>query len=283
MATLVSVPTPIPGHDWLKQVHYGDCLDVMGRFPSESVDLIVTSPPYADARRHTYGGIEPERYVEWFIPRAEEMLRILKPSGSFVLNIKEKAVDGERHTYVLDLILALKREVGFRWVEEYIWHKTTAAPGKWRYRFRDAWERIAHFSKTRDVKMNQDAVKVPIGEWTERRLVNMGDNDFTRQESATNSNVGRRISAWVGKDAVYPTNVLHKSPVAHNTGHSAAFPEWLPEFFIQLFTDAGDVVLDPFLGSGTTYRVANRLGRIPVGIEIDRNADMEVGAHALAL
>ena len=260
----------------LSQVHYGDCLEVMASFPDECIDLIVTSPPYADARRHTYGGVPPDEYVDWFCQRAEQMLRVLKPSGSFVLNIKEKAVDGERHTYVLDLILALKRQVGFRWVEEYIWHKTTAAPGKWRYRFRDSWERIVHFAKTRDIKMNQDAVKVPIGGWTGKRLSNMGRNDFSRQESATQSKVGRRISNWVGKNAVYPTNVLHRSPVAHNTGHSAAYPEWLPEFFICLFTDEGDVVLDPFLGSGTTYRVAQRLCRVPVGIEIDSNAPVEV-------
>ena len=78
-------------------------------------DLIVTSPPYADARKHTYGGIAPECYVEWFCERAEQFHRVLAPHGNFVLNIKEKAVSGERHTYVLDLILALKREVGFRW------------------------------------------------------------------------------------------------------------------------------------------------------------------------
>lgn len=268
------------GLEWLHRVHSGDCLDVMQSFPDNSVDLIVTSPPYADARKHTYGGVAPDDYVDWFSERARQMLRILKPSGSFVLNIKEKAVDGERHTYVLDLILALKRDVGFRWVEEYIWHKTTAAPGRWKYRFRDAWERILHFSKTPDLKMNQEAVKVPVGEWTKRRLVNMGSNDFTRQESATNSKVGRRIASWVGKEAVAPTNVLHRSPVAHNTGHSAAFPEWLPEFFILLFTDEGDVVLDPYLGSGTTYRVAERLGRCPVGIEIDPNAAVEVRSNA---
>ena len=259
-----------------KGIRYGDCLNVMAGFPDESVDLIVTSPPYADARRHTYGGIAPEEYVDWFLPRANEMRRVLKPSGAFVLNIKEKAKDGERSTYVLDLILALKREVGFRWVEEYIWHKTTAAPGKWKYRFRDSWERILHFAKTPDIKMNQDAVKVPIGEWTQKRLANMSDNDFERQESDTESGVGRRIANWVDKELVYPSNVLHKSPIAHNTGHSAAFPEWLPEFFILLFTDEGDVVLDPFVGSGTTYRVAQRLGRVPIGIEIDRSTEIDL-------
>ncbi len=256
--------------NWTNTIHVGDCLDVMKDMPSESIDLIVTSPPYADARRHTYGGIPPNAYVSWFADRAEQMLRLLKPSGSLVLNIKEKVVDGQRHTYVLELILALNRDVGFRWVEEYIWHKTTAAPGKWKYRFRDSWERILHFSKTPDLKMRQDAVKVPVGDWTKTRLKNMSANDLTRQESRTNSKVGRRIAAWEGKRTVYPSNVLHRSPIAHNTGHSAAFPEWLPEFFILLFTDEGDVVLDPFSGSGTTFRVAERLGRVPVGIEINQ-------------
>ena len=255
--------------DYIYKIHCGDCLDIMKSMPDDSIDLIVTSPPYADARIHTYGGISPDEYVEWFCLRANQMKRILKPTGSFVLNIKEKAVDGERHTYVLDLILALKRETGFRWVEEYIWHKTTAAPGKWKYRFRDAWERIIHFSKTNEFKMNQDAVKIPIGDWKDTRLQNMSTNDRTRRNSATRSGIGRKIAAWEGKDKVYPSNVLHRSPVAHNTGHSAAFPEWLPEFFIKLFTDEGDIVLDPFMGSGTTYKVAEIFGRVPVGIEIN--------------
>ena len=269
-------------HLWDK-VYFGDCLDIMRDLPDDSIDLIVTSPPYADARKHTYGGVPPEQYVKWFSDRSEQMLRILKPTGSFVLNIKERAKDGERHTYVLDLILATKREVGFRWVEEYMWHKTTAAPGKWKYRFRDSWERLLHFSKTKDLKMNQDAVQVPIGDWTGKRLKNMNQNDLTRQESATKSKVGRCIANWEGKSLVYPTNVLHKSPVAHNTGHSAAFPEWLPEFFIKLFTEEGDIVLDPFLGSGTTYRVAARMNRKPVGIEMDRNALLRLDEVNVAL
>ena len=246
----------------------GDCLDLLSEMPENSVDLIITSPPYADARKRTYGGVKPDDYVEWFDPRAREMLRVLKPTGSFILNIKEKAINGERHTYVLDLILHLKREVGFRWVEEYIWHKSTAAPGKWKYRFRDAWERILQFSKTSEIKMNQDEVMVPTGHWTKKRLKNMSDNDFSRRESATNSGVGRKISAWEGRDKVYPSNVLRGSPVAHNSGHSAPFPEWLPEFFIKLFSDPGDLVVDPFSGSGTSARVAARLGRNAIGIEI---------------
>ena len=256
---------------WVNKIHQGDCLNVMLKMPSEFVDLIVTSPPYADARKHTYGGVAPDFYVEWFVKRAAQMHRILKPTGSFVLNIKEKAVEGERHTYVLDLILALKREIGFRWVEEYIWHKTTSAPGKWKYRFRDSWERIIHFSKTKDLKMRQDAVRIPIGDWTDSRLRNMSENDKKRMESSTNSKIGRRISAWEGKDLVYPSNVLHKSPICHNSGHSAAFPEWLPEFFIKLFTDKEDIVLDPFLGSGTTYRIAKKFDRVPIGIEINED------------
>ncbi len=254
---------------WQNKIHNGDCLDIMRRMPKDCVDLIVTSPPYADARRHTYGGISPDDYSDWFVQRAKEMHRILKPSGSFVLNIKEKAVEGERHPYVIELILALKRQVGFRWVEEYIWHKTTAAPGKWKYRFRDSWERLLHFSKTKDFKMRQNAVRIPIGGWTNARLKNMSQNDRRRMDSATQSKIGRRISAWEGKDSVYPSNVLHKPPVCHNTGHSAAFPEWLPEFFIKLFTDKGDVVLDPFSGSGTTFKVASSLQRIPIAIEIN--------------
>ena len=190
--------------NFVDQIYYGDCLAVMKTIPSDSIDLIVTSPPYADARKHTYGGVKPEEYVNWFCERGVEMIRILKPTGSFILNIKEKAVDGERHTYVLELILALKQNIGFRWVEEYIWHKTTSAPGKWKYRFRDSWERIIHFSKTKEVKMFQDSVKMPIGNWNETRLRNMSENDKQRQASATNSKIGRRINAWEGKKNCLP-------------------------------------------------------------------------------
>ncbi len=259
--------------DSLGTVYLGeDCLDVMARLSPDSVDLIVTSPPYADARKRTYGGIPTDKYVAWFVERAKLMHHVLKPTGSFVLNIKEKVVNGQRSTYVLELIQELKREeVGFLWVEEYIWHKKTSMPGKWKYRFRDGWERLLHFTKTMDFKMNQDAVMVPAGNWTEVRLKNMSDNDMERRESATQSGMGRKVASWKDRPYVYPSNVLHEAPVCHNTGHSAAFPEWLPAFFIDLFTDEGDTVLDPFLGSGTTSRVAVEKKRKAVGIEIDKD------------
>ena len=249
-------------------IHHGDCLDVMRKFPDASINLIFTSPPYADARQNTYGGVSPDGYVDWFLPRSEEMLRVLAPDGSFCLNIKERCVDGERHTYVLDLIIALRKQ-GWRWEEEYIWHKTTAMPGRWPTRLRDAWERVLHFTKQPRCKMRQDQVKVPVSEITAKRYRTLIEKDYARQSSATGSGFGMRREQFANAEKVLPTNVLHFSPVASNTGHSAPFPEKLPDFFIKLFTDTGDVVLDPFLGGGTTYQVAQHLLRKPIGIEIN--------------
>ena len=103
----------------------GDCLTVLKEMPSESIDLIVTSPPYADQRKSTYGGISPDEYVEWFLPISGQLLRVLKRDGTFILNIKEKAMDGERHTYVMELVLQMRKQ-GWLWTEEFIWHKKTA-------------------------------------------------------------------------------------------------------------------------------------------------------------
>ncbi len=107
----------IPLDVFLDKLVLGDCLNVLQDIPSNSVNLIVTSPPYADNRKSTYGGVSPDKYVEWFLPISAELKRVLKDDGSFVLNIKEKVVDGERHTYVLELIIAMKRQ-GWLWTEE---------------------------------------------------------------------------------------------------------------------------------------------------------------------
>jgi site-specific DNA-methyltransferase (adenine-specific) len=250
------------------QLYHGDSLDILKTIEDNSINLIVTSPPYSDQRKSTYGGIHPDNYVEWFLPISAELLRVLKPTGSFILNIKEKVYNGERHTYVIELILALKKQ-GWLWTEEYMWHKKNSFPGKWPNRLRDAWERLLHFNKNKKFNMYQDNVKIPIGDWSKKRLKNLSDTDKTRDESKVGSGFGKKIENWVGKEMVLPDNVLYIATESGNKNHSAAYPEGLPEWFIKLFTKEGDIVLDPFLGSGTTCKVALDLNRNSIGIELN--------------
>ncbi len=248
-------------------LYLGDSKKELIKIPDNSVDLIVTSPPYADQRKSTYGGIHADKYVEWFLPISEQLLRVLKPTGTFVLNIKEKVVEGERSTYVMELILAMRKQ-GWLWTEEFIWHKKNSYPGKWPNRFRDSWERLLQFNKDRHFSMYQEEVMVPMGDWAKTRLKKLSDTDKTRDNSKVGSGFGKNISNWIDRDKAYPTNVLHLATECNNKNHSAAFPQELPEWFIKLFTKENDTVLDPFMGSGTTLSVANRMKRNSIGIEI---------------
>lgn len=248
-------------------LYLGDCEEILKTLPDNSVDLIFTSPPYADQRKKTYGGIHPDDYVDWFLPKTEQMLRVLKPTGTFVLNIKEKVVNGERSTYVMELILEMRKQ-GWLWTEEFIWHKKNCYPGKWPNRFRDAWERLLQFNKQKKFNMYQEEVMVPMGDWAKSRLKKLSETDKRRDESKVGSGFGKNISNWLNREMAYPTNVLHLATECSNKKHSAAFPEGLPEWFIKLFTQVGDTVLDPFMGSGTTNIVANRMRRNSIGIEL---------------
>jgi DNA modification methylase len=250
------------------------------KIPDKSIDLIMTSPPYADKRTKSYGGIPADNYRDWFLPISAQLMRVLKDDGSFILNIKEHPENGERQTYVIELILALKKQ-GWLWVEEYCWYKKNSFPGKWNNRFRDSWERCLHFTKKKSFKMYQDEVMVPIGDWAERRFRSMSENDYIRYTSSNKSNLGRKVSNWLNRQQVYPhnvlvfekehyiapSNVLEFSTECSNKNHSAAFPLELPTWFIKLFTKKGDVVLDPFLGSGTTAVASFLLERNYLGME----------------
>lgn len=269
----------------LNIIFEGDCnilLKDTTLFPDNSIDLIVTSPPYAEKRKSTYGGIHPKKYVEWFKPISKELHRILKNNGSFILNIKEHPKNGERGTYVLELILEMKKQ-GWLWIEEYCWYKKNSFPGKWPNRFRDSWERCLHFTKNKKFKMYQDAVKVPIGDWASKRFKSMSENDFLRYTSKNNSHLGRNVANWLNKKKVLPHNVIvfeeeHRLFLSNvietatvpkeSNNHSAVFPIELPTWFIQLFTKENDVILDPFMGSGSTAVAALLNRRNYLGTEI---------------
>lgn len=249
------------------KLYLGDSLEQLENVPPNSVDLIVTSPPYADQRKGTYGGIHPDEYVKWFLPISEKLLKVLKPTGTFILNIKEKVTSGERSTYVMELILEMRKQ-GWLWTEEFIWHKKNCYPGKWPNRFRDAWERLLQFNKQKHFNMYQEEVMVPMGDWAKSRLKNLSDTDKTRDNSKVGSGFGKNISNWLTRDKAYPSNVLHLATECSNKKHSAAFPEELPEWFIKLFSKEGDTVLDPFMGSGTSIIVSNRMKRNAIGIDL---------------
>ena len=200
----------------------GDCLGVLKKYDDNFFDLILTSPPYADCREKTYGGIHPDQYVDWFLPRSEQLLRVLKPTGTFILNIKEKVVDGQRHTYVIELILGMKKQ-GWLWTEEFIWHKKNCHPGKWPNRFRDAWERCLQFNKSKRFQMFQENIMVPMGKWAETRLKHLGKHDVIRLNSQVGTGFGKNIANWIGREKAYLSNVLHFATETDNRNGSVNF------------------------------------------------------------
>jgi len=269
----------------INKIIQGDCLEVLSAFPDNCIDFIITSPPYADNRKSTYGGSPPEKYIEWFLPISEQLQRVLKPNGSFILNIKEKVVDGERHTYVIELILELIKQ-RWLWIEEYIWYKKNSFPGEYNGRLRDAWERCLHFTKDKEFKIFKESVMVPKGDWANSRfkkldkrtglyvdksLEELSTNDKMTNHPATGSGMRRNISNWKDKELVYPDNVLYTATECSNQGHPAVFPIELPKWFIRLFTEVNDLVLDPFMGSGTTAVAAKLLKRNYIGIELKQS------------
>ena len=248
------------------QVYLGDSRTVLSEYPDKHFNLIVTSPPYADARIKHYDSIRPGEYVDFILSFHDEFWRVLADDGSFVLNVKDRVVNGVRNRFVWHTIEALT-ERGWLCVDDYVWVKPNAMPGHWPNRLRDEWEYCFHMTKKPKFAMYQDTIKQPIGEWAEKRLSKLTGKSNGRHNSENESGFGRDLRKWVGKKDVLPGNTVIVPLVGKNMGHPAVFPVGIPEFFIKLFTKPGDTVLDPFAGSGSTGIAAENMDRNVVLID----------------
>lgn len=275
------MPTQHPGaqsesdEQWLSAlleagVVPGDSLDLLPRLAAGSVDLFFTSPPYADQRG--YSRIHPDRYVEWFTPFARAMLAATSETGSLVINIKNRVANrgelkGQRHPYVYQLVLALQ-EMGWRWVETYIWAKPNAVPGRFGPRTKDSFEYVYHFARGPKPHFDLDAVRVPYkadsAEIARRKLDTLGRRN-------TEAGFGRDRTKTYLLGGADPGNVV-SVPQTYNqhrgVAHTAAMPEGLAEFFVRAMSPPGGLVIDPFAGAGTTVVVGRRLGRRAAGFEL---------------
>jgi DNA modification methylase len=248
----------------------GDALDLIPTVPAASVDLWFTSPPYADAR--AYSRIHPDRYVEWFLPFAGAMFEGTTETGSLVLNIKNRVAKdgplrGQRHPYVYQLVLALQ-DMGWRWVETYIWAKPNAVPGRFGPRTKDAFEYVYHFARGPRPFFDLNAIRVPYkavpAEIERRKRDRLGRRN-------TEAGFGRDRTKTYLHGGADPGNVVSVAQTYNQhrgVAHTAAMPEGLAEFFVRAMSPENGLVIDPFAGSGTTVVVARRLGRRSCGFEL---------------
>jgi site-specific DNA-methyltransferase (adenine-specific) len=278
-----------------------DCRDlaaVRRLLDGRKVNVIVTSPPYASQRAYDeasgFKPIAPDEYVSWYKDVASVLWDVLADDGSYFLNIKEHADQGERNLYVKDLVLAHKRQWGWRFVDEFCWRKTSdGVPGGWGNRFKNAWEPVFHFSKSSTIKFRPEAVShfsencFDYSPETEKAAsgsgllgTERGRPTKRKPTRGAQSDAGPHQNAWQTTrrngdpmenrrtGLARPSNVIEAKVESSQGEHTAPFPVALAEFFIKAFSDPGDVVFDPFLGCGTSLIAAMKHGRSGFGCEI---------------
>lgn len=263
-------PVTRPGDVWLLGPHRilcGDSRDdgdVARLLDGARINVAFTSPPYASQRAYDessgFNPIPPDEYVDWFEDVQANVRANLADDGSWFVNIKEHCKDGQRHLYVYDLTARHVRNWGWKWVDELIWLDTAnGMPGKWPNRFKDAWERVYHFADEGPIKFRPDAVSMPsddVPEFSPERWGGLTADGYVQR------------AEWERKPGLaLPSNVV-RAKAGGDGSHSAAFPIALPAWFIRAYTDEGDVVFDPFMGSGTTLIAAHQENRVAYGTEI---------------
>ena len=242
----------------------GDCRDasVVARLlDGQSINVAFTSPPYASQRKYDessgFKPIPPDEYVEWFDAVQANVRAHLAADGSWFVNIKEHCEDGQRSLYVKDLTIAHVRRWGWRFVDELVWKKN-GLPGDFKTRFRNDWEPVFQYCRDETTRPRFKNVMVS-------GTCVKGEGTGSERQGMGGSNMGKTVT-WEGK--VRPGNVLSIGVSMATVEHSAAYPVGLPAFFIKAFSDAGDIIFDPFLGSGTTIIAAAKNDRVAYGCEI---------------
>lgn len=265
----------------------GNCEDVMKRLPDSSINLIFTSPPYADQRIYASkkSKIAPDNYIQWFEDKAREIYRVLKDDGSFVLNINDKVVNGYQHLFVFELVIFLCKEIGFHLVRDYIWYNPATPPNVFSRggygRTKKSHEYCFWFSKSPTWTFNLDPIRREYGSDMQKYLNGQGKGDRSKNTRPSTHNFNCE-KVWNNRGGSDPGTIITIANTSSNDlffrlckergiTHPARFPEKLAEFFILSGTNEGEIVLDPFSGSGTTAVSAARNGRRWIGIEA--NAD----------
>jgi site-specific DNA-methyltransferase (adenine-specific)/site-specific DNA-methyltransferase (cytosine-N4-specific) len=247
-----------------------DCADVLRQVPDDTFDLVITSPPYNEQPKYGNGErYERDWYEDFFMKVTGELLRTLKPHGSFVLNYRSKRHGGERGTLQYELVLWL-REQGWNFAEDFVWGKPSPPPGRWNRHLKDAVEYCFQFTKSREWQFFPENCLGPA-RWDRKDVERRRKLAHNHERVNAPSGHGRnRVQA--GPDMVRPSTLLYMEPEfgPNPTRHPARFPVALPRFFIDLLSSAGQLVFDPFAGTGTTGLAAERAGRRWLLTELDQ-------------
>ena len=267
----------------LGAAYSGDAIELLRAFPSASVKLVITSPPYALHFKKEYGNVDKHGYIDWMLPFAKEIKRVLAKDGSFVLNIGGSYNPGTptRSLYHFKLLIALCEELGFHLAQECFWYNPAKlpVPAEWvnvrRCRIKDSVEYIWWLAPTPWPAADNRRVLVPYsGDMI--RLIQRG---YKSKKRPSGHNITEKFRK--NRGGAIPSNLIIRGNNESNSEyiracaelgvkvHPARFPAALPEFFLNLVTQPGDVIVDPFAGSNTTGRVAESLGRRWLSFEIE--------------
>jgi len=251
----------------VNKIYCQDCEEGMRLLSDKSVDLVITSPPYADLKKYeNFSGVHPDKYVEWFFPKILEISRVMKDTGSFILNINDKiGEDGFRHPYVFNLVSKITTDTNLKLYERLFWNKGKYIPSS--KRFGDRVEYLFWFVKTNEFTFNMDEMRVPYDPKSIKRMkYKIKDRHPRTQENQKDGKYKEWIQNPLG---ALPSTLVSIGSESKKISehHIAVYPEKLVDYFMRGSSNIGDLVLDPFMGSGTTAVVAKKLKRNWIGFD----------------